>query len=294
MLSENGDIRDKDHLSEFFARFQPEIVFHLAAQSLVGESYGNPLETYEINVMGSANLLEVVRHTKSVKSLVFVTSDKCYENNEWIWGYRENDRLGGFDPYSASKAAAELVFNSYAKSFLNVNSDLFAASARAGNVIRGGDWSKGRIIPDCLRSIENLHSIQVRNPNSTRPWQHVLEPISGYLLLASQLFNKKIPNFEAWNFGPKSSEVITVGQLVKTFHNIMGTGSYDLIISENRNYEAGLLQLNCDKANSILSWKPRWDGEKAISETAKWFKAYLAGKNVIETSRSQIGSYFVS
>ncbi|MEN9325935.1 MAG: CDP-glucose 4,6-dehydratase [Bacteroidota bacterium] len=293
MLSENGDIRDKQHLNEFVTKFQPDIVFHLAAQSLVGESYKNPLETFEINVIGSVNLLEVVRHTKSVRSLVFVTSDKCYENNEWVWGYRENDRLGGVDPYSASKASAELVFNSYVKSFLNLSSDLFAASARAGNVIGGGDWSIGRIIPDCLRSIENLHPIQVRNPNSTRPWQHVLEPISGYLLLALQLFNKKIPNFEAWNFGPKSSEVITVGQLVTTFHKIMGVGSYELINSRNSKYEAGLLQLNCDKANSVLGWKPKWDGERAISETADWYKAYLAGKNIINVSRSQIGNYFV-
>ena len=294
MLSEEGDIRNKDHLHKFISDFKPDIVFHLAAQSLVGESYENPIETFEVNVIGSANLLEVVRQTKSIKSLVFVTSDKCYDNKEWVWGYRETDRLGGIDPYSASKASAELIFSSYAKSFLSTDENVFAASARAGNVIGGGDWSNGRIIPDYIRSIEKSEPIKIRNPKSTRPWQHVLEPISGYLLLAALLFERKIPNYEAWNFGPRSSEILTVGELVELFQKLLGKGDYDFGNFKHQNHEASLLQLNCDKANNFLNWKPKWDAEKSIFETAEWYKSYFSGKNILEVSRKQIGDYFAS
>lgn len=292
MNSEFGDIRDKVHLNQFFSDFNPEIVFHLAAQAIVKESYANPLETFETNILGSANLLEAVRNNGMVKSLVFVTSDKCYENNEWTWGYRENDRLGGHDPYSVSKASAELIFSSYCKSFFETKTNLSAASARAGNVIGGGDWSIGRVIPDCVSSIENKTDVKIRNPKSTRPWQHVLEPISGYLKLSTELFKKNIENFGAWNFGPSKLDVYSVEEVVNLFHAKIGLGTMTLVGESEKFHESELLQLNCDKAFNKLGWKPRWDTEKAISETALWFDAYLKNQSVVNISRKQIGEYF--
>ena len=292
MASEFGDIRDKVHLNKFFLDFKPEIVFHLAAQAIVKESYIDPLETFETNILGSANLLEAVKNSETVRSLVFVTSDKCYENNEWTWGYRENDRLGGHDPYSASKASAELIFSSYCKSFFETKANLAVASARAGNVIGGGDWSIGRVIPDCVRSIESKNDVLIRNPKSTRPWQHVLEPISGYLKLSTELFKKNIENFGAWNFGPSKLDVYSVEEVVNLFHAKIGLGKMTLTGESEKFHESELLQLNCDKAFSKLNWKPNWGTEKAISETALWFGAYLKNESVIDISRKQIGEYF--
>jgi CDP-glucose 4,6-dehydratase len=270
MESKIGDIRDLKNLTNFFNEFQPEIVFHLAAQAIVSESYDNPITTYETNVLGSVNVLEAVRNSNSVRSLVYITSDKCYENNEWIWGYRENDKLGGHDPYSASKAAAEIVFASYAKSFFKNSKSLFAASARAGNVIGGGDWSEGRVISDCVRAIEKSISVEIRNPNSTRPWQHVLEPLSGYLTLAMNLYKMNIENCEAWNFGPNTNDVYSVEDVVNLFYSKIGKGVMSTISknlgTKNIGHEAGLLQLNCDKAFSKLGWSPKWNTEKAVLE----------------------------
>lgn len=298
MESKIGDIRDLSDLKDFFSKFEPEIVFHLAAQAIVSESYENPVNTYETNVLGSVNVLEAVRSSNSVRALVYITSDKCYENSEWVWGYRENDKLGGHDPYSASKAAAEIIFSSYSKSFFQNSERLSAASARAGNVIGGGDWSEGRVIPDCIRAIENNTQVEIRNPKSTRPWQHVLEPLSGYLTLAMRLYKMNIENYEAWNFGPNTKDIYCVEDVVNLFYSRIGRGEMSTI-SENRSksnsgHEAGLLQLNCDKAISKLGWTPRWSTEKAILETATWFDEFLKKeKSMITVSRAQIKEYFV-
>lgn len=286
-----GDIRDLNLLTKSMNSFKPEIVIHLAAQALVRKSYEDPVNTFSSNIMGSVNLLESVRCCDSVKSLVYITSDKCYENVEWVWGYRENDMMGGHDPYSASKGAAELVFSAYLRSYFK-NRKLGAASARAGNVIGGGDWSEDRIIPDCIRSIENGIKIKLRNPNATRPWQHVLEPISGYLLLAKKLYEEPT-NFQgSWNFGPSTQKVMTVYDVTQSIIKSFGKGEVEILQSENKVHEANLLQLNCDKAHQFLNWFPRWDVEETLSATANWYKQVLEGGNAIEITRSQINKYF--
>jgi len=292
-----GDIRNLQSLKDAINACDPEFVFHLAAQALVRESYTDPIGTYSTNVMGSLNLLEAIKSNVNVRSLIYVTSDKCYENSEWVWGYRENDKLGGHDPYSASKAAAEIIFSSYSKSFFKNNERLSVASARAGNVIGGGDWSEGRVIPDCIRAIENNTHVEIRNPRSTRPWQHVLEPLSGYLTLAMRLYEMNIENYEAWNFGPNTNDIYCVEDVVNLFYSRIGRGTMSTI-SKNRSesnsgHEAGLLQLNCDKAISKLGWTPRWSTEKAILETATWFDEFLKKeKSIITVSRAQIKEYF--
>lgn len=287
-----GDIRDYEFLKDCISDFQPEFVFHLAAQALVKESYDDPRATFDTNIIGSVNLLDCIKNCKSVRSLIYVTSDKCYENNEWVWGYRENDLLGGSDPYSASKAAAELVFSSYCKSYFNERLTLGAATVRAGNVIGGGDWSKNRIIPDCIRSIQAGTPIYLRSPNSTRPWQHVLEPLSGYLLLASKLYLEPEKWSGAWNFGPSSTEVRTVKNVAESIINYLGKGAVDISGSQGIFHEARLLQLNCDKASQLLSWRPTWGVDKTIKETALWYMAYLNGHNPAEVTISQIQDFF--
>jgi CDP-glucose 4,6-dehydratase len=287
-----GDIRDANLLNEKLNSFQPEIVFHLAAQPLVKKSYADPVTTYSTNIMGSVNLLEAVRYCKSIKSLVYITSDKCYENSEWIWGYRENDRMGGHDPYSASKGAAELVFSSYERSFFKDRTNFGAVTVRAGNVIGGGDWAEDRIIPDCIRAIENGVPIQIRNPLATRPWQHVLEPISGYILLAIKLLEDPIKYSGAWNFGPSSFEVRTVLDVASTIIHNLQKGSVEITGSENEHHEAMLLQLNCDKAHQILKWSPRWGVEETLLATTDWFKHVLAGKPVEEITKAQLNNFF--
>ena len=292
MQSRIGDIRNFKDLNYFFNEFKPEIVFHLAAQAIVSESYNNPINTYETNILGSVNVLEAVRKSASVRALVYITSDKCYENNEWVWGYRENDKIGGYDPYSASKAAAEIVFSSYSKSFFKDSKSIYAASARAGNVIGGGDWSEGRVTPDCIRAIEANIDVKIRNPKSTRPWQHVLEPLSGYLTLAMHLYEMNIENYEAWNFGPNTNDIYSVEEVVNLFYSKIGKRMIS-IENENIGHEAGLLQLNCDKAFSKLGWSPRWNTEKAILETASWFDEHFKNqKSMVSVSRSQIKEYF--
>jgi CDP-glucose 4,6-dehydratase len=287
-----ADIRDEEKLTAAMTGFRPEFVFHLAAQALVRSSYSDPKTTFEINMMGSVNLLEAVRKCESVRSLVFITSDKCYENLEWLWGYRENDRLGGHDPYSASKASAEMVFSAYARSFFFERPELGAASARAGNVIGGGDWSVDRIIPDCIRAIESGKSIRLRNPSATRPWQHVLEPLSGYLLLAARLWEEPLVHAGAWNFGPSSKEVRTVLEVAERLVAGYGKGSINSKESETKYHEAQLLQLNCDRAHQVLGWYPRLDFDRTLDMTADWYKQANSSAEAENITRQQLYGYF--
>lgn len=288
-----GDIRDKETVSQAMINFQPEFVFHLAAQALVPESYKNPTSTIATNVIGSANVLDAVHNCHSVRSMVYITSDKCYENFEWIWGYRESDQLGGRDPYSASKAAAEIIFSSYNRSFFEQRTSLGAATTRAGNVIGGGDWAPNRIIPDCIRAIEGGQAIKLRNPEATRPWQHVLEPISGYLMLAIKLYKEPKLWQGAWNFGPFSNEVKTVQDVAETVIQHYGKGSIKLFDAEIKNHEAKLLQLNCEKAQHLLGWHPRWRTDQSLEATALWYKTVYQGGSPEAITWSQICSFFL-
>ena len=287
-----GDITDLSALESSINDFQPEYVFHLAAQAIVRDSYDDPINTFNTNIMGSVNLLESVRRCNSVKSLVYITSDKCYENKEWVWGYRENDQLGGHDPYSASKGASELVFSAYSRSFFSAHMNFGAASARAGNVIGGGDWAENRIIPDCIRAIENNTSIKLRNPSATRPWQHVLEPINGYITLGAYLYFKPDAYIGSWNFGPSTSEIRTVKQVANDIIKYIGKGSVEIENNKEIQHEANLLQLNCDKAKQSLGWHPRWGSEKTIASTAEWYKVFLEGGDIESTTKKQIIDFF--
>jgi CDP-glucose 4,6-dehydratase len=289
-----GDIRDLESVKKAFDHFQPEIVFHLAAQPLVRYSYEEPKLTFDTNVAGSVNILESVRLCDSVKAFVYVTSDKCYRNNEWIWGYRENDELGGHDPYSASKAAAEMVFSSYQDSYFHSRQGFGAASVRAGNVIGGGDWALDRIVPDAIRALQSDKPIILRNPNATRPWQHVLEPLSGYLLTAANLLSEPKQFSGAWNFGPNSKSVRTVGELAQMIVSGWGSGEIETAIQVNAPHEANLLHLNCDKAHQKMHWYPKWDASRAIDETVKWYRDVYQGNRAIELTTNQIHAYMES
>ncbi len=287
-----ADIRDPGAIAGALHEFQPEYVFHLAAQALVRPSYEDPLETIHVNVLGSAHLLDAIRRCESVRSLVYITSDKCYENVEWVWGYRETDRLGGHDPYSASKAAAEIVFSAYARSFYGARTNLGAASTRAGNVIGGGDWAPDRIVPDCIRAIEAGQAIRLRNPGATRPWQHVLEPLSGYLLLAALLRERPSEYGGAWNFGPSTQQVRTVHDVATAIVRHAGRGSIEFAGAGTGQHEATLLQLNCDKAHQLLGWYPRWSVDRTLEATARWYAEVLGGAKPEDLTRSQIQDYF--
>jgi CDP-glucose 4,6-dehydratase len=287
-----GDIRNEEQFNLTMADFQPEFVFHLAAQALVRVSYLDPLDTFSTNVIGSAVVLDAVRKCDSVKSFVFVTSDKCYENSEWIWGYRENDLLGGNDPYSASKAAAEILFKSFESSYFSHNVDLGAASVRAGNVIGGGDWAQDRIVPDCIKSVSEGHPLVIRNPLSTRPWQHVLEPVGGYLKLASKLYSNPKDFSGSWNFGPSSHEVKNVLEVATFLFDRIEKGSIKIEDSVMHPHEANLLQLNCEKANRLLNWYPRWDIGTTLENTAEWYKAFLQNEDVSLVTKFQAYKYF--
>ncbi|MCL0035303.1 CDP-glucose 4,6-dehydratase [Thermodesulfovibrionales bacterium] len=260
----DGDIRDYQTLLGIFSKYEPEIVFHLAAQSLVLDSYNDPLYTYSTNVMGTVNLLEAVRHTPSVKVAINVTSDKCYENREWVYGYRETDPMGGRDPYSSSKGASEIITSSYWRSFFSQDNTANIASARAGNVIGGGDWADDRIFPDCMRSLLNNKPIAIRNPEAVRPWQHVLEPLSGYLLLGSLLYTEGKKYSAAWNFGPLSKSMVSVRQLVEETIKQWGSGRYIIEHSSDSTPEAGLLHLDISKAVSELNWHPVLDFKQTV------------------------------
>lgn len=287
----DGNLLDFDKLNQTFQDVQPEIVFHLAAQALVRLSYDEPKLTFDTNVAGSVNILEAIRNTNSVKSLIYVTSDKCYKNKEWIWGYRENDELGGHDPYSASKAAAEIVFSSYRDSFFSKNKNIGIASVRAGNVIGGGDWALDRIIPDCIRSIMHEKEIEIRNPGATRPWQHVLEPLSGYMLLAQKLYENPIDFSGSWNFGPTIESIKTVKELTEKTIGILGKGSVTIGNTDKQKHEAGLLHLNCDKSNHQLAWNPVWNFEQTVKVTIEWYKNYLNGENPKVLSLNNINQF---
>ena len=288
-----GDIRDEENLFSNINIFQPEIVFHLAAQPLVRLSYEDPINTFSTNILGSANLLNSVAKIDCIKALVYITSDKCYENFGWNYGYRENDVLGGIDPYSASKAAAEIIFSSYLRSYYQQREGFGAASARAGNVIGGGDWSKDRIIPDCIKSIIENKPVFIRNPNATRPWQHVLEPLSGYLLLAQKLLEDPKKYSSSFNFGPSTNEEMSVDEVAKKLFFILEKGELKYDLQDNSKvHEASLLQLNYDKANKLLGWKPNWNVDNTIRHTADWYKAFLKNENMLEITQNQIYNFF--
>ena len=274
-----GDITDMERLRKVFKDFQPEIVFHLAAQPLVRRSYADPLETFNSNVMGTANVLETARHTRSVKALVNITTDKVYKNHEWPWPYRESDTLGGHDPYSTSKACVELVHESYRKSYFK-EAGILSATARAGNVIGGGDWAEDRLIPDLIRASSNSEITDIRNPLSVRPWQHVLDPLSGYLLLGQHLLRGNDAAEGAWNFGPHPNDCLTVAGVLDEF-NRHWEGIQWKDASENRGpHESNMLRLDCSKASSELDWSPVWNVQSAISKTAAWYKDFFFNNTV--------------
>lgn len=288
-----ADIRDSGQLNAAMQLAQPEIVIHMAAQPLVRESYKSPVETYEVNVMGTINLLEAVRNCTSVVSVVNVTTDKCYENKEWHWGYRENEPLGGYDPYSSSKACSELVTSAYRNSFLNGQIGgrrIAVASARAGNVIGGGDWAADRLVPDTIRSILSGQKIVIRNPHSIRPWQHVLEPLSGYLLLAENLYNQGQEYASAWNFGPSDDDAKPVEWIVQEFCRKWNGASYEVDTS-SQPHEAQYLKLDCSKANAELKWQPRWNLGQAIDKIIEFTIAYKEGDSLIDLCVRQIEDY---
>lgn len=281
IIDVRGDIRDYNKLNKLFKEYQPEIVFHLAAQPLVKYSYEHPKDTYDINVMGTMNILESIRLHESTKIGIIVTSDKCYENNEWVWGYRENDPMGGHDLYSSSKGCCELLISSYRNSYFPEKKyehhKKIIASVRAGNVIGGGDWSIGRIIPDCIRALESNQEIFIRNTNAVRPWQHVLEPLSGYLLLAEKILTDGVLFSGAWNFGPKLNNIVSVKELVTGMIKSWGCGNW---ISSNVNseefHEATFLNLDISKAKFKLNWEPKWSLQQTLDHTVDWYKNYKA------------------
>ena len=332
-----GDIRDYRLLLATMATWQPEIVVHMAAQPLVRESYAKPLETYEINVMGTANLLEAVRNCPSVRSVVVVTTDKCYQNNEWAWGYRENDRLGGYDPYSNSKACSELVVSAYRQSYFQplVGDELSSsqvvklscdvteesngisaftpaiATARAGNVIGGGDWAKDRLIPDILRAIEVGEPVRIRNPFSIRPWEHVLEPLAGYLRLAENLYTEGHKFAEAWNFGPSDDDAKPVEWIVermcrlwneaqsckatklqsfKGVDTALPAATYAIDDGEHP-HEANYLKLDCSKSRQELGWQPRWNLSQTLEKIVEWHRGYISKEGMRVISQKQIEEY---
>ncbi|MGH4120184.1 CDP-glucose 4,6-dehydratase [Clostridium sp.] len=289
-----GDIRNRQYLQEVFTKYKPEIVFHLAAQALVRLSYEIPKETYDVNVMGTLNVLECIRNTDSVKIGIMITTDKCYENKEQIWPYRETDPMGGYDPYSSSKACSEILIASYRNSFFNTNNydkhGTAIASVRAGNVIGGGDWSKDRIIPDCIRALEENKDIEIRNPKAVRPWQHVLEPLSGYLLLASKMYVDGVSYCSGWNFGPNIDSIVSVKTVADIIINKWGKGKWIDISNKEAVHEANLLCLDCTKARVKLCWEPKLYIDEAIEYTVDWYKNYK-DKDVFDLCVNQIKSY---
>jgi CDP-glucose 4,6-dehydratase len=287
----DADIRDLDAVRRIVNQIKPEFVFHLAAQALLRRSYAEPQLTFATNVLGSVNVLESVRQCENVKSLVYITSDKCYLNKEWHWGYRENDELGGPDPYSASKACAELVFRAYRESFLSDQAHCGAASTRAGNVIGGGDRSADRIVPDTIAAIETDQAVVLRNPRATRPWQHVLDPLYGYLRLAVALAQDPKAFSGPWNFGPDDSSIRTVDDLAQQIIKVYGRGHLIHRPDPQAPHEATLLYLSSDKAHRLLSWRALWGFERAAAETALWYRAMHDGANPLDVSRRQIATY---
>jgi CDP-glucose 4,6-dehydratase len=291
MDSEIGDITDLNHISDSMKIFNPEVLIHMAAQPLVRLSYQEPVLTYSTNVMGTVNVLEAARKCTNLKAIVSVTTDKCYENKEWPWGYRENEPMGGHDPYSSSKGCVELVTAAYRKSFFNDKNSAFLASARAGNVIGGGDWSADRLIPDILKAFEKNEPVIVRNPMSTRPWQHVLEPLSGYLVLAQHLFEEGSNVAEGWNFGPKDEDCKPVSWILDRMVTKWGHGASWELDKNNNPHEAGYLKLDCSKAAMRLNWYPKWNLEHTLESIINWHQHYIAQKNIQEQCLLEIAKY---
>ncbi len=289
-----ADIRDRAKMQEIFAEYQPEIVFHLAAQPLVRLSYDIPAETYEVNVMGSINIMEAIRVTDSVKVAVMITTDKCYENREQIWGYKEDEAMGGYDPYSSSKGAAEIAISSWRRSFFNPNDydkhKKSIASARAGNVIGGGDWALDRIIPDCMRALEAGKPIEIRSPKAVRPWQHVLEPLGGYMLLAEKMWSEPTAYCEGWNFGPTIGSIVPVWGIAERIIDNYGLGELKDMSDPTALHEAKLLSLDITKALFRLDWQPKWNIDQTIEVTTEWYKQYRTS-DVYELCLKQIDRY---
>ena len=290
-----ADIRNRQQMQDIFEQYQPEVVFHLAAQPLVRLSYDIPVETYEANVMGTIHVMEAIRHTPSVKVAVMITTDKCYENREQIWGYRENEPMGGYDPYSSSKGAAEIAISSWRRSFFNpadygTKHHVAIASVRAGNVVGGGDWAKDRIVPDCIRALEAGQTIEIRSPKAIRPWQHVLEPLSGYLLLAAKMLEEPTRYCEGWNFGPRMESVTPVWDVATMITKYYGKGALKDVSDPNALHEANLLMLDISKAHALLGWQPRTNIEQCCQLTADWYKRYRS-ENVYDLCREQINTF---
>jgi CDP-glucose 4,6-dehydratase len=295
MRSIIADIRDGERLTAEMRAAAPEIVIHMAAQALVRHSYIAPVETYATNVMGTVHLLEAVRNTPSVRAVVNVTSDKCYENREWDWGYRESDHLGGHDPYSNSKGCAELVTAAYRNSFFNPEKysthGIALASARAGNVIGGGDWAQDRLIPDIMRAITQGKPANIRNPHAIRPWQHVLEPLSGYLLLAQKLYQEGVAYAEGWNFGPSDEDAMPVQWIVERLTQTWGEGASWVLDGGDHPHEAHYLKLDCSKARARLGWHPKWPLDETLGKIVDWQKNYRQGVDMKAATLKQIDVY---
>lgn len=286
-----GDVRNKKKFEAFLNKIKPDLLYHLAAQSLVKESYNKPYETFSTNIIGTLNVLEYSKFSKSLKSVVIITSDKCYKNKEFKKGYSEKDELGGDDPYSSSKASAENIFYAYNNSFFSSKKNIGIATARAGNVIGGGDWSNDRIIPDCMRSIVNNNELKIRNPLAIRPWQHVMEPISGYIKLSIKLFKNKKKFSNSWNFGPDLGKVYTVQNVTDVFFKELGINK-KIIYKKNASFkETAILQLNCKKSKKLLNWTTTWNTFESIKKTSNWYKVYLEDGNMLEYTNKQIDDY---
>ncbi|AVQ28638.1 CDP-glucose 4,6-dehydratase [Fusobacterium ulcerans] len=294
MVDIRGDIRDRKHLKEVFDKYKPEIVFHLAAQPLVRLSYDIPVETYETNLMGTINILEEIRNCENTKIGIMITTDKCYENKEQIWGYRENEAFGGYDPYSSSKGACEIAIQSWRNSFFNPKDyekhGKSIASVRAGNVIGGGDWAKDRIVPDCIRALEEDRDIKIRSPKSIRPWEHVLEPLSGYLLLGQKMMEDPIKYCEGWNFGPNLDAIVNVWEVAEKIVKDYRKGNLKDISDPNALHEAKLLLLDITKSRFELGWKPTLTIDKSIELTAEWYKRYK-NEDVYQLCIKQINEF---
>ena len=295
MISLTGDIRDLIHLKEVIRDHKPEIIIHMAAQSLVHESYNNPVETYATNVMGTVNLLEAIRTIGKVRVIINVTSDKCYENKEWTRGYKEDDPMGGHDPYSGSKGCAELVTSSFRNSFFNPTQfekhAVAIASVRSGNVIGGGDWATDRLVPDIMKGILDNQPIKIRKPDAIRPWQFVLDPLNGYLLLAEKLWNEGSAYIGSWNFGPNEENIKQVSWLVEKLTQLWGNKTYYEIDNENYGHEATILKLDCSKANTKLGWFPKIDIEQALQWTVDWYRQYEKNNSIREFTERQIDNF---